>query len=225
MKYGVAPPIKPTLKMKVVALFLVALIVQVNSHGRMMNPAARSSVWRVPQFAHLNPPTNWNDNEIWCGAAHQTDIPGTNCGPCGDPVGAGRPRPNELGGSWDRGIITATYNAGQNILIEVEMTQQHLGFMEFRLCANPGNNAGESQACFNQNLLQRADGGGSRIPVVATGWYRNQFRLPAGLRCTRCVIQWNYRAGNNWGWCPDGSGALGCGPQETFRSCADVRIN
>ena len=23
--------------------------------------------------------------------------------------------------------------------------------------------------------------------------------------------------GNNWGWCEDGSGGLGCGPQETFR--------
>jgi len=211
--------------MKVAVLCLIAFVVQVNSHGRVMVPVNRSSVWRQPQFAGSNPPTNWNDNEIWCGAAHQTDIPGSNCGPCGDPIGAGRPRPNELGGSWDRGIIVGRYTAGQTITIEVEMTQSHLGFMEFRLCANPGNNAGESQACFNQNLLQRADGGGSRVVVTGTGWYRVQFRLPANVRCTRCVLQWNYRAGNNWGWCPDGSGALGCGPQETFRSCSDIAIS
>ena len=31
--------------------------------------------------------------------------------------------------------------------------------------------------------------------------------------------------GNNWGKCADGvTGAVGCGPQETFRGCADVEI-
>ena len=31
--------------------------------------------------------------------------------------------------------------------------------------------------------------------------------------------------GNNWGQCDDGSYEEGCGPQETFRSCADVAIH
>ena len=31
-------------------------------------------------------------------------------------------------------------------------------------------------------------------------------------------------AGNNWGSCDDGTSGMGCGPQETFRSCADIRI-
>ena len=31
-------------------------------------------------------------------------------------------------------------------------------------------------------------------------------------------------AGNNWGVCPDGEGRDGCGPQEEFRSCADIAI-
>ena len=31
--------------------------------------------------------------------------------------------------------------------------------------------------------------------------------------------------GNNWGKCADGiTAAVGCGPQETFRGCADVEI-
>ncbi len=98
-------------------------------------------------------------------------------------------------GHFDRGIITGRYTAGSVIDLEVELTQSHLGFMEFRLCANPGTGAGETQACFNQHVLQRADGRGSRVDVNATGWYRNQFRLPANVRCARCVIQWNYRAG------------------------------
>lgn len=31
--------------------------------------------------------------------------------------------------------------------------------------------------------------------------------------------------GNNWGKCPDGNEGLGCGPQETFRGCADIAIH
>lgn len=40
-------------------------------------------------------------------------------------------------------------------------------------------------------------------------------------------IQWLFFVvvGNNWGICDDGTGAAGCGPQETFRSCADVAIH
>ena len=34
-----------------------------------------------------------------------------------------------------------------------------------------------------------------------------------------------YCEGNGWGVCPDGHGALGCGPQETFVNCADVSIH
>ncbi|XP_037041216.1 uncharacterized protein LOC119077953 [Bradysia coprophila] len=210
---------------KFALLLVVALVAGVNSHGRLMRPPSRSSVWRVPEFQSLNPPPNWNDNELFCGARHQAVNPGTDCGVCGDPINAATPRPNEMGGQFYRGIITGRYTAGQIIDIDIDMTQYHRGFMEFRLCTTPGNGAGETQACFNQNLLQRADGGGSRTEVTRTGWYHMRYRLPANVRCARCVLQWNYRAGNNWGQCPDGSGALGCGPQETFRGCSDVTIN
>ncbi|RXG62232.1 hypothetical protein Avbf_10632, partial [Armadillidium vulgare] len=30
---------------------------------------------------------------------------------------------------------------------------------------------------------------------------------------------------NNWGQCGNGTGRLGCGPQETFKNCADVSIS
>ena len=48
--------------------------------------------------------------------------------------------------------------------------------------------------------------------------------LPDDVTCTQCVIQWKYIAGNNWGICKNGTGAVGCGPQEEFRACADVAI-
>ena len=61
------------------------------------------------------------------------------------------------------------------------------------------------------------------------------------LSCSQCILQWTYTAGNNWGVCANGTGELGCGPQETFRllfakflfsfdslflfrACSDIRI-
>lgn len=38
------------------------------------------------------------------------------------------------------------------------------------------------------------------------------------------MLQWRYIAGNNWGMCEDGTGAVGCGAQEEFRACADINI-
>lgn len=38
------------------------------------------------------------------------------------------------------------------------------------------------------------------------------------------MLQWRYIAGNNWGMCSDGTGAVGCGAQEEFRACADINI-
>lgn len=38
------------------------------------------------------------------------------------------------------------------------------------------------------------------------------------------MLQWKYIAGNNWGICADGNGAVGCGDQEEFRACSDIAI-
>ena len=37
-------------------------------------------------------------------------------------------------------------------------------------------------------------------------------------------FKWTYRAANSWGTDPDGTGCIGCGPQEHFRACADISI-
>lgn len=42
-------------------------------------------------------------------------------------------------------------------------------------------------------------------------------RLPDGLSCSHCVLQWRYHAGNSWGIDYDtGKSCLGCGHQEEF---------
>lgn len=50
------------------------------------------------------------------------------------------------------------------------------------------------------------------------------FFVVVEFECEHCVLQWKYVAGNNWGICSNGEGAVGCGPQEEFRACADIAI-
>ena len=51
----------------------------------------------------------------------------------------------------------------------------------------------------------------------------HRVKLPDGLTCSQCVLQWKYRAGNNWGT-EDGLSGLGYGIQEEFYNCADIAI-
>ena len=85
-----------------------------------------------------------------------------------------------------------------------------------------------SQDCFDQpsNLLKVLPGMKDHyiLPSTDVGKYNVTVQLPAHVECDQCILQWTYTAGNNWGWCGDGSGALGCGHQETFRACADISV-
>lgn len=54
--------------------------------------------------------------------------------------------------------------------------------------------------------------------------YQLKLKLPDGLTCEQCILQWTYVTGNSWGVGEDGNGCTGCGPQENFRACSDIRI-
>jgi hypothetical protein len=174
-----------------VLCFVAAVVIGIDAHGRFIKPVSRSSIWRVPEFASQNPPANYDDNQLYCGGIHQADDPGSNCGHCGDPFSQAQPRDNEVGGKYYKGIIVGTYQSGQVIDISVDLTTSHMGNMEWRLC--PDHNA-ESQACFNQHVLELATGG-TKYAAGPTGILNTQVRLPQGVRCEHCVLQWNYRAG------------------------------
>jgi hypothetical protein len=147
---------------------------------------------------------------------------GGKCGICGDPYNDPKPRQNELGGLFYKGIIVRNYKAGQMVDIDVELTASHKGHFEFRICDL--SQGVEDQTCFDKYLLSMADGT-TRFPIPSeSGHYYPQVQLPSNLTCSHCILQWHYVAGNNWGFCEDGTGALGCGPQETFRGCADISI-
>ncbi|CAG0907088.1 unnamed protein product [Darwinula stevensoni] len=100
-----------------------------------------------------------------------------------------------------------------------------MGFFEFRLCPNNNPKRDPSQKCLDKYVLQQADGSGERYyPGPGNGVFTVRYLLPKDVLCSQCVLQWRYVAGNNWGMCRNGTGALGCGPQEEFRACSDVAI-
>ncbi|XP_020714046.1 uncharacterized protein LOC101448733 isoform X2 [Ceratitis capitata] len=103
-------------------------------------------------------------------------------------------------------------------------------YFEFRICPQPD----ARQECLDRYLLKIITGSPNQPAPndLETRFYpRNGSRiyeviaaLPKGLACNHCVLQWRYIAGNNWGICADGNGAVGCGPQEEFRACSDIAL-
>ncbi|XP_059483213.1 uncharacterized protein LOC132201236 [Neocloeon triangulifer] len=210
-------------------LLLVLLAAQVpkpaGGHGRMMDPPARNSMWR---FGFPNP-VNYNDNELFCGGyAVQWMQNRGQCGICGDPYHFESPRPHEAGGQFAKGIIGRHYSVGQDIEVEIDLTANHWGRFELKLC--PVNNARleATQECFDRYPLYIS---GTRESVFTIPFdtakkevFRYRVRLPPYVTCSQCVMQWTYYTGNMWGTCPNGTEAVGCGLPETFRNCADVTI-
>nr|XP_036229776.1 uncharacterized protein LOC106622051 [Bactrocera oleae]XP_036229778.1 uncharacterized protein LOC106622051 [Bactrocera oleae]XP_036229779.1 uncharacterized protein LOC106622051 [Bactrocera oleae]XP_036229780.1 uncharacterized protein LOC106622051 [Bactrocera oleae]XP_036229781.1 uncharacterized protein LOC106622051 [Bactrocera oleae] len=209
-------------------IFYTANIPQCCGHGRLIEPPSRASAWR---YGFQTPP-NYNDHELYCGGfTRQWKQNNGKCGECGDAWDLPKPRPHEFGGFWGKGVIVRKYSPESLMLIRVELTASHMGYFEFRICLQPY----AQQECFDQHLLKIQSGllSQSMSTDLETRFYpRNgsliydiKAQLPKGLNCKHCVLQWRYLAGNNWGICPDGNGALGCGPQEEFRACSDIAIN
>ncbi len=117
----------------------------------------------------------------------------------------------------------------QTIRVTIDLTANHLGYFEFRVCNRDELNAGidATQECLNKHLLQDSFGN-TRFLISSrmNGLLNFGLRLTRGLKCNNCVLQWKYHAGNNWGTDSEtGQSCLGCGPQEEFYGCADIKIN
>ncbi|OXA63894.1 uncharacterized protein LOC110853196 [Folsomia candida] len=203
-------------------LFLASCPHSVSSHGRLIEPPSRSSMWRYG----FNTTANYNDHELYCGGfARQHQKNRGKCGVCGDPFDG--PKPNEAGGPYAQGIIVRKYRTNSIIRLKVELTANHKGYFEFRLCPNNNPKKVVSQKCLDNYLLQQSNSEGPRYyPSEGTKVFESRFLLPKGLTCTQCVLQWRYVAANSWGGpCADGSPeGIGCGPQEEFRACSDVAV-
>ncbi|XP_014475625.1 PREDICTED: uncharacterized protein LOC106744955 [Dinoponera quadriceps] len=208
---------------KVLALALVAAInlQEIYGHGMMMDPVNRSSAWRKGFPVERN----YNDNEHFCGGRGTQHIKnGGKCGECGDDWSLPRPRSNENGGRYGTGIIVQKYEAGETVTFTVRLAANHMGYFEFNICPLKHNKELETDECFEKYPVPLADGSGYKFyPPPGNGNLDIKVVLP-NITCEHCVVRWHYRTGNTWGLCENGKGANGCGPQETFRSCADVSI-
>lgn len=203
----------------------ITILGLVHGHGMLIDPVNRASRWRYDRSAI----PDYDDNGRNCGGfSIQHNTNGGKCGICGDNYADKPPRAHELGGRWGDGTIVKSYKAGSQITASVRITANHKGFFTFDLCnmdpLKAGGKTMEEEDCFNVQL-KTIDGSDTYVlPTSQSQVFDVQLQLPS-ITCKHCVFRWTYTAGNNWGWCGDGTGRLGCGNQETFRTCSDIEIN
>ncbi|CAN7938257.1 unnamed protein product [Ixodes hexagonus] len=207
-----------------------ALLPVVWGHGRLIEPPARNAMWRL----NYDTPSNFEDSELFCGGIKaQWQDHGGRCGECGDNFGDPRPRRHETGNIFARNVTVRYYTPGDVVDMVVDVETNHLGYFEFALCPRKSWNEPETESCFEPNLLEVVSATGAasgdpstryRLPTAANGLYLLRVKLPENLTCDYCVLRWHWKSANNWGQCEDGTSGLGCGPQETYRNCADVAI-
>ena len=122
-------------------------VLNVSSHGRFTNPPSRASAWRYG----FDTPADYDDNGNNCGGfSNQWNRAGGKCGICGDDWFAD-PREHEApGGLYATGTIVNSYSAGQTIPVTIEITANHWGHFEFKLCANNDVTKDPKQDCFDK---------------------------------------------------------------------------
>lgn len=151
---------------------------------------------------------------------------GGKCGVCGDPWNG--PRPNEPPGKYANGIIVRKYSPGEIMTVVIELTANHKGWMEFKVCPNDDWKKTVTQECLDRHVLPLAETRLRRFHVSNKNGYqkiRVNLVLPSNISCKSCVFQWKYNAGNSWGTDKiTGRGCVGCGNQEQFYGCADIAI-
>ncbi|RWS11046.1 uncharacterized protein B4U79_11838 [Dinothrombium tinctorium] len=181
-------------------------------------------------------PANYNDNELSCGRALKLSFqiePWKNnpgCGVCGDPIKG--PRHNEFpNGKYAKNPVAVEhYTSESNITVEVMLTTNHRGFFLFKICSADGRREEVTQECLDSNPLEVLDENQVKgkykymVKAEQSKMIKIRLKLPA-ITCDRCVLQWDYRTGNNWGKCPDGSYSNDCGAGETFRSYLTVHYS
>ncbi|XP_034948651.1 uncharacterized protein [Chelonus insularis] len=197
------------------------LVIHVHSHGRLIEPPSRASMWRYG----FDTPHDYNDHECYCGGfTRQWQRNKGNCGICGDAWDLKQPRAHETGGKYGNSVIVRKYKTGQVIPIHIQLTANHRGYFEFKICPMTVKGKEVTQDCLDKTVLAMSNGTARYYPGPGNKIFETLYKLPDDLTCAQCVLQWRYVAGNNWGDCGNGTGAVGCGPQEEFRGCADVTI-
>lgn len=214
------------IKLLISFLSFYVLINKIESHGFLINPPARSSAYREDRVRF---PVYYTDTEMNCGGKSiQWDQNDGKCGICGENWAL--PKRYELGGDRYRGYRVRDYPMNGKIPVSVYIWTNHRGWFEFRLCNVDNQASGEADhSCLDQILL--ADSNGQtrfNTPNQIEGWkgfFNTTLEAPSNFVCDHCVLQWKWNVGNSYGIdFVTGENCLGCGPQEQFYGCADIRI-
>ncbi|XP_060579651.1 uncharacterized protein LOC132736525 isoform X2 [Ruditapes philippinarum] len=209
-----------------ICIFISAVTDIVEGQGRLLSPPGRSSLWRFG----FGTPVNYNDNALSCGGIqHRAEVNKGKCGVCGDPWES-KPRDNEAGGQYAMEIISGVYKSGALLEAIADVANANGGYFEFRLCANNNFSSPVKEECLDKGLLTLEDGITTRYENIHTGLNRVILMLPEGLTCEQCVLQWKYRAADQYGCdnthpgvekkCGFGIGDL----QTEYFACADIAI-
>ena len=211
-----------TYKMKAMFGAFVGLnaIIVVLGHGRLIDPASRNSAWRYG----FHTPRQVTDNELNCGGfSVQWDTNKGKCGVCGDPYHfkAGEAL-YTFPGKYANGTITRTYIEGREIKVLVDVTSNHQGYFTFSLGKIGKPPITQEKLTY---VLKQPDSGDTKWKINSNEnrVFEIKLKLPRGLTCEHCVIQWWWRVANNWG-CDGSDCGMGKGQQETFVNCADIMI-
>ena len=201
-------------------LIAASIVALVSGHGRLIDPPSRNSAWRYG----FETPRQDTDNELNCGGFNvQWSTNKGKCGVCGD---AHHLRPGKAlythPGKYATGTITKTYKEGQEIKVVVDVTSNHQGYFTFSV----GDIGSPPITQEKLSYVLRQPNGDTKWKINSHGndVFTIRLRLPRGLTCDHCVLQWWWRVGNNWGCDGKRDCGMGKGPQETFVNCADIRI-
>ena len=94
-------------------------------------------------------------------------------------------------------LRTRSYKAGDVIDLAADLTANHVGFFEYRVCPVRDLNIPATQECFDKYpvLITESMDGRYHVNATENGVIRMQGRLPPNLSCEHCVLQWRYNTG------------------------------
>ena len=105
-------------------------------------------------------------------------------------------REHEAGGKYATGKIVRRYSEGQVIEVNVQITANHKGWFQFKLCPNNNPHRRVTQQCLDRFVLRAAVGAGTRYNLGGRkGLIKLRYQLPPGVVCSQCVLQWKWTTG------------------------------
>lgn len=180
------------------ALAVILASVQTSyQHGYLMDPPARSSAWLVDED-YYECCREYLHNQMFCGGKnHQWRVNDGKCSICGEAWD----KPNKLwekGGANYLGKVLRQYKTGSVMDVHVEISANHLGHFEFRVCRVDGWEGDATQECLDQNVLYLANSTEENYKLNEADHTVNlQIQLPDNFTCEHCVLYVDFEIFSN----------------------------